>query len=99
MFASLSQRRSVQTYGPACFCSIKRAGKEGWRDEAGSGGSPVTAFMKVGRFRDFRKWYEVKLKGERKKILNTSMLFLFVIVFFLKVGAQVIDCAPHEPGD
>lgn len=82
MFASLSQRRSVQTYGPACFCSIKRAGKEGWRDEAGSGGSPVTAFMKVGIFRDFRKWYEVKLKGERKKILNTSMLFLFVIVFF-----------------
>lgn len=82
MFASLSQCRSVQTYSPACFCSIKRAGKEGWRDEAGSGGSPVTAFMKVGRFRDFRKWYEVKLKGERKKIQNTSMLFLFAIVFF-----------------
>lgn len=40
-----------------------------------------------------------EIKREREKNPEYVNVVSLCHCFFLKVGAQVIDCAPHEPGD
>lgn len=62
------------------FATEKEQGrKDEKRDEAGSGVSVVTAFTKVGRFLEIKE--SVLNEKGKEEILNTPMLFLFVIVF------------------
>lgn len=81
-------------YGAACFCSAKRRKDEKRDVKQRVSGNNVNESRKIWRLKkvvQIKRWRG----GGNPEYANVVSL----PHCFLKVGAQVIDCAPHQPGD